>query len=109
MFSNRVSYAFDFNGPSYALDTACSGGLFALAQALHAMRTGQCDAAVVGGANLLLRPTSSLQFHKLSMLSPRGMCQAFDTKGKTDTRRGGPRVRFLLTFPPSVRHQGTGT
>ncbi|XP_025419053.1 fatty acid synthase-like [Sipha flava] len=81
MFSNRVSYAFDFNGPSYALDTACSGGLFALAQALHAMRTGQCDAAVVGGVNLLLRPTSSLQFHKLSMLSPRGMCQAFDTKG----------------------------
>lgn len=81
MFPNRVSYAFDFKGPSYAIDTACSSSLFGLQQALMAIRTGQCDAAIVGGANLLLRPTSSLQFNKLSMLSPQGMCKAFDSSG----------------------------
>lgn len=81
MFPNRISYTFDFNGPSYAVDTACSGSLFALSQALHAIRSGQCEAAVVGGVNLLLKPTNSLQFHKLSMLSSKGMCQAFDASG----------------------------
>lgn len=83
MFPNRISYTFDFNGPSYAVDTACSGSLFALAQALNAIRTGQCEAAIVGGVNLLLKPTNSLQFHKLSMLSSQGMCKAFDVTGKS--------------------------
>lgn len=82
MFANRISYAFDFKGPSYAIDTACSSSLFALANALHAIRSGQCEAAVIGGVNLLLKPTVSLQFHKLSMLSSKGMCNAFDATGK---------------------------
>ena len=71
-------------GPSYAIDTACSSSLFGLQQALVAIRTGQCDAAIVAGSSLLLKPTSSLQFHKLSMLSPQGMCKAFDASGKLD-------------------------
>lgn len=82
MFPNRISYTFDFNGPSYAIDTACSSSLFALSQAVHAIKSGQCEAAIVGGVNLLLKPTNSLQFHKLSMLSPQGMCKAFDVSGK---------------------------
>lgn len=81
MFPNRISYTFDFNGPSYAIDTACSSSLFALQQAVTAIKTGQCDAAIVGGVNLLLKPTSSLQFHRLNMLSPQGMCKAFDASG----------------------------
>lgn len=68
-------------GPSYAIDTACSSSLFALQQAVAAMRSGQCDAAIVGGVNLLLKPTCSLQFHRLSMLSPQGACRAFDASG----------------------------
>lgn len=79
-----------FAGPSYAIDTACSSSLFGLQQALTAIRTGQCDAAIVGGCNLLLKPTSSLQFHKLSMLSPQGMCKAFDASGM---------ISLKVTFP----------
>jgi hypothetical protein len=50
-------------------------------QAVSAIRTGQCDSAIVGGVKLLLKPTCSLQFHRLSMLSPQGMCKAFDASG----------------------------
>jgi len=82
MFANRISYTFDFNGPSFAIDTACSSSLVALSQAVQAIKSGQCDAAIVGGANLLLKPCNSLQFHRLSMLSPQGMCKAFDVTGK---------------------------
>jgi fatty acid synthase len=56
--------------------------MFAMQQAVSAIRTGQCDSAIVGGVNLLLKPTCSLQFHRLNMLSPQGMCKAFDASGR---------------------------
>nr|QMX41630.1 fatty acid synthase FAS2 [Dioryctria abietella] len=82
MFPNRISYTFDLKGPSYAIDTACSSSMFALSQAVAAIRAGHCDAAVVAGANLCLKPGNSLNFHRLSMLSPEGRCAAFDAEGR---------------------------
>ncbi|XP_029178050.1 fatty acid synthase-like [Nylanderia fulva] len=78
MFANRISYAFDWNGPSYAIDTACSSSLAALHQAVLAIRTGECDSAIVGGMNLLLDPANALHFHQLNMLSNDGKCKTFD-------------------------------
>lgn len=95
MFPNRISYTFDFNGPSYAIDTACSSSLFALQQAVTAIKTGQCDSAIVAGVNLLLKPTSSLQFHRLGMLSPEGMCKAFDASGNGYVRSEAAVAVFL--------------
>jgi len=81
MFANRISYTFDFKGPSFAMDTACSSSLLALEQAVASIRSGHCDAAIVGGVNLLLKPQSSLQFHRLGMLAADGKCKAFDASG----------------------------
>uniref|UniRef100_A0A8D3B9P6 Fatty acid synthase n=1 Tax=Scophthalmus maximus TaxID=52904 RepID=A0A8D3B9P6_SCOMX len=81
MLANRLSYFFDFSGPSTAIDTACSSSLLALENAFHAIRQGQCDAALVGGVNLLLKPNTSVQFMKLGMLSPEGTCKSFDSSG----------------------------
>ncbi|KAM9716550.1 fatty acid synthase [Menidia menidia] len=81
MLANRLSYFFDFKGPSTAIDTACSSSLLALENAFHAIRQGNCDAAVVGGVNLLLKPNTSVQFMKLGMLSPEGTCKSFDASG----------------------------
>lgn len=95
MFPNRISYTFDFNGPSYAIDTACSSSLFAFQQAVNAIQTGQCESAIVGGSNLLLKPTASLQFHRLGMLSPHGMCKAFDSTGNGYVRSEAVVVIYL--------------
>ncbi|CAF3463515.1 unnamed protein product [Rotaria sp. Silwood1] len=81
MFANRLSYFFDFKGPSYTVDTACSSSLLALDCALNALRNGSCDAAIVGGVNLCFRPQTSVQFLKLQMLSNDGTCRAFDSNG----------------------------
>lgn len=70
-----------FLGPSYAVDTACSSSLMAFHHAFTAIRTGQCDAAIVGGTNILMKPTGSLQFHRLGMLAIDGSCKAFDASG----------------------------
>jgi len=56
--------------------------MFAMQQAVSAIRAGVCDSAVVGGVKVLLKPSCSLQFHRLNMLSPQGMCKAFDSSGK---------------------------
>lgn len=69
-------------GPSFAVDTACSSSLLALDHALRAIRTGQCDAAIVGGTSLCLHPSTTAQFTKLGMLSPHGACKSFDVSGQ---------------------------
>ncbi|XP_037515436.1 fatty acid synthase [Rhipicephalus sanguineus] len=80
MFSNRISHAFDFTGPSVTVDTACSSTLSALNHAVLAMRSGQCEAAIVGGSMLALKPATALGFMRLGMLSPDGKCKAFDAE-----------------------------
>ena len=65
-------------GPSFAVDSACSSGLLALDHALRAIRTGQCDSAIVGGAHLCLHASTTIQYTKFGMLSPYGACKTFD-------------------------------
>ncbi|XP_037134459.1 fatty acid synthase [Syngnathus acus] len=102
MFANRLSYFFDFNGPSTAIDTACSSSLLALENAFQAIRLGHCDAALVGGVNLLLKPNTSVQFMKLGMLSPDGTCKSFDASGNGYCRSEAAVV-VLLTKRSAAR------
>ena len=82
MLPNRLSYAFDFKGPSCAYDTACSASIFALEAAVSAIKSGTCDAAIVTASTLILTPHTNLQFDKLGMLAKDSTCKAFDQTGK---------------------------
>ncbi|KAK4877606.1 hypothetical protein RN001_010112 [Aquatica leii] len=95
MFANRLSYTFDFTGPSYAIDTACSSSLVAMQRGVAAIKSGECDAAIIGGCNVCLQPTTSLQFHRLNMLSEQGMCKVFDSTGNGYVRSEAVGVMFL--------------
>ncbi|XP_017037404.1 fatty acid synthase [Drosophila kikkawai] len=95
MFANRISFTFDFKGPSYSIDTACSSSLYALEQAFSDMRQGKIDNALVAGAGLILKPTMSLQFKRLNMLSQDGSCKAFDESGNGYVRSDGCVVLLL--------------
>jgi acyl transferase domain-containing protein/ubiquinone/menaquinone biosynthesis C-methylase UbiE len=59
---NRISHAFRFRGKSIFMDTACSGSLVAIHQAMQALRRNEADYAVVGAANLLFGDEVSLAF-----------------------------------------------
>ncbi|KAK8766890.1 hypothetical protein V5799_006328, partial [Amblyomma americanum] len=61
------------------VDTACSSTMTALNQAMQAVRSGQCEAAIVGGSMISLKPTTALGFQRLGMLSPQGKCMSFDS------------------------------
>ena len=77
IISNRVSYIFDWRGPSFTVDSACSSSFVALAQAAKALRVGEIDTAIVAGVNLLLSPAPYIGFSRASMLSPTGRCRPF--------------------------------
>lgn len=95
--SNRISYVFDLKGPSFTVDTACSSSIVALHEALEAMRTGRIDTAIVGGVNMLLSPFAFVGFSRASMLSPTGLCRAFDADGDGYVRSEGAVVFVLRT------------
>ena len=76
--ANRISYWLGVNGPSYVTDTACSSSLTAMELAYRAIRTGDCESALVLGTNLCLNPYLLLQFYRLGLLSETGGCRAFD-------------------------------
>ncbi|KZF23885.1 putative equisetin synthetase [Xylona heveae TC161] len=78
IMSNRVSYFFDWHGPSITLDTACSSSLVAVHLAIQALRNGESKVAVAAGANLLLSPAMYIAESNLHMLSPTGRSRMWD-------------------------------
>lgn len=65
MAANRLSFAFDFKGPSCTFESACSSSFHALSRAFADLKAGHCDAAFVAGTSLILNPTMSLQYKRL--------------------------------------------
>lgn len=78
MVANRVSYHLDLRGPSLALDTACSSTLYTTHLAVQALRNGECEAAVVGGAQINHRFSEWVLYSQGGVLSPDGKCKPFD-------------------------------
>lgn len=75
--ANRVSFLFDFHGPSMAIDTACSSSLTALHLALESLNSGTSNCVIVGGVNLIINPFHSIKLSYANMLSSGNECKAF--------------------------------
>ena len=60
--AGRMAYVHGLTGPALVVDTACSSGLVAVAQAHSALLLGQCAAALAAAANLLLSPLTHAAF-----------------------------------------------
>ncbi|AWB82778.1 polyketide synthase [Corynebacterium yudongzhengii] len=74
---NRISYAFDFRGPSISVDTACSSSLVAVHEAVRSLRDYSSDVAIAGGVNILASPFVSTAFAELGVISPTSAIHAF--------------------------------
>ncbi|MFD8214468.1 beta-ketoacyl synthase N-terminal-like domain-containing protein [Streptomyces sp. NPDC059697] len=95
LVANRVSYVLGLRGPSVAVDTLCSSSLVAVAQAIAALRAGECDQAFAGGVNVLCDPGRHAAYQRAGVLSPRGRCHTFDD-GADGYVRGEGACALLL-------------
>ncbi|WP_413232398.1 polyketide synthase Pks13 [Mycolicibacterium sp. 120266] len=122
IIANRVSYFYDFRGPSVSVDTACSSSLVAAHQGVRALRSGEADVAVVGGVNALITPLVTIGFDEVGgVLAPDGRIKSFSSdadgyarsegggmlvlKRVSDARRDGDQILAVIAGS-AVNHDG---
>lgn len=102
IIANRISYYFDFQGPSITNDTACSSSLVSVYEAVRALCNGECGVALAGGVNLIWSPKHFVAFSQASMLSRTGRASAFDQSADGYVRGEGGAVLLLKPLARAV-------
>jgi len=100
MAANRLSYYFDFKGPSEICNTMCSSAAHAIHNACQAIRGGQIKQAIVGGARILLNPDAYDALSRLNVLSKSGNISSFGQNADGYIRSEG--VASILLKPLSA-------
>ena len=100
--ANRLSYFLDLQGPSVAVDTACSASLVAVHLACQSLRAGECDLALAGGVNVMLTPDITINFTKAGVMAADGRCKAFDARADGYVRGEGAGMVVLKPLPQAL-------
>lgn len=100
--ANRVSYYFDFHGPSIALDTMCSSSLTTIHLACESIKRGECDMALAGGVNLSVHPNKYLLLSQGKFLSTDGKCRSFGDGGNGYVPGEGVGVVVLKSLSKAI-------
>jgi len=107
ILSNRVSYVFDWRGPSFTVDTACSSSLVAVHLAAKAIQGGECELAIAGGVNVCWTSKRFIAFSDGGMLSKDGRCRPFDAHANGYVRGEGIGVLLLKPLQLAIRDGNT--
>ncbi|KFY29675.1 hypothetical protein V494_08556 [Pseudogymnoascus sp. VKM F-4513 (FW-928)] len=89
ILSNRISYFFDWRGPSMTIDTACSSSMIAVHNAVQALRSSDSRVAIACGSTLLLGPEMYVAESNMHMLSPTGRSRMWDADADGYARGDG--------------------
>jgi len=76
--ATRTAYALGLTGPAIGIQTACSTSLVAVAHAVNAIRSGQCEMAIAGGSSCSWPMGEGYQHGAGLIYSADGHCRTFD-------------------------------
>ena len=102
--AGRLSYFFGLQGPSVAIDTACSSATVAISDACQNLLNGDCNLALAGGVNLLLSPHMSIATAQAGLLAADGHCKCFDAAADGYIRGEGCGMIVLERLSDAVRN-----
>ncbi|MBV9493611.1 MAG: SDR family NAD(P)-dependent oxidoreductase, partial [Acidobacteria bacterium] len=101
--ANRVSYFFDFHGPSMALDTMCSSSLTSIHLACEELRRGEIDAALAGGVNVSIHPHKYVSLSQGNFMASDGRCRSFGAGGDGYVPGEGVGAVLLKRLDDAIR------
>ena len=84
------------------VDTACSSSLYALHLACQSLISGDCTAAIVGGANLIFGIEKQIGSVRLGVLSPTSTCHTFDESADGIGRGDGITAFYIKRLSDAV-------
>lgn len=100
--SGRLSYFLGSTGPSLTVNTHCASSLVAVHLACRSIWSGECDMALAGGANVILRPHIGIAYSQSNMLSPDGRCKFGDARANGYVRSEGAGIVVLKPYAQAV-------
>ncbi|KAI1437789.1 hypothetical protein GGR50DRAFT_691814 [Xylaria sp. CBS 124048] len=103
IISNRIGNILNLNGPSFTINTACSSSIYALHNACNALRARDCEAAIVGGVNLILTVDQHMNTAKLGVLSPTSACHTFDACADGYGRAEGAGALYIKRLSDAIK------
>jgi acyl transferase domain-containing protein/thioesterase domain-containing protein/acyl carrier protein len=101
--TTRLSYLLDLKGPSIAVQTACSTSLVAVHLAVQSLLSGECDMALAGGVSINLPHRHGYHYTEGEILSPDGLCRAFDEEARGTIFGSGVGVVVLRRLEDALQ------
>lgn len=100
--TTRLSYLLNLTGPSVAVQTACSTSLVAVHTAMSSLLNMECDMAIAGGVTIELPHHVGYTYAEGEILSPDGLCRAFDDDSKGTVFGSGVALVVLRRYEDAV-------
>ncbi len=93
--ATRVAHIFNFQGPCFNLQSACSSSLTAIVEACWMLQTKRCDTVICGGVHISYPLAVGYKYEPGSIYSQTGICRPFDHRADGTVPSDGGGVVIL--------------